>query len=276
VAILFILGLVSLVVADKFTAVKEVSICGGTMPCSCGDVLVKDYTMTYDLNNCSGEFGLGFRGNGKYITLNCNGHTISGIRKNDSVGLYMNYRNGSTIINCIIENFGDGIFIDGEEVVHVELNAIKYNSNNGILMNAINNKYISQSNITNNKNGIYIDDDTKFAYLGGIWKNNIYNNYEDGIYVLKSSWLNLYNNSIVNNGKYGAETMNPEFTFIQANNFENNFVGNAYEHNGSQTNTWNSTNIGNRWDDFESNPGYPNYYEVPGPGNGIDWYPNKI
>jgi hypothetical protein len=36
---------------------------------------------------------------------------------------------------------------------------------------------------------------------------------------------------------------------------------------------WNLSNIGNFWDDFETNPGYPSYYVIDGEMNRIDWHP---
>jgi hypothetical protein len=39
------------------------------------------------------------------------------------------------------------------------------------------------------------------------------------------------------------------------------------------TSDWNLSTVGNYWDDFEINPGFPNYYEVEGSGTGIDYYP---
>ena len=38
-------------------------------------------------------------------------------------------------------------------------------------------------------------------------------------------------------------------------------------------NLWNKSNVGNYWSDFSSNSGYPNYYKIPGYGDGIDWHP---
>ena len=34
--------------------------------------------------------------------------------------------------------------------------------------------------------------------------------------------------------------------------------------------------MGNYWDDFESNFGFPYHYEIPGQGSGMDWYPNRF
>ncbi len=51
-------------------------------------------------------------------------------------------------------------------------------------------------------------------------------------------------------------------------------VYNGYEERNS--NNWDDEGRGNRWDDFEDNPGYPDYYEIPGPGSGIDWFPRQI
>ncbi|MFH1721394.1 MAG: hypothetical protein ABH950_02180, partial [Candidatus Altiarchaeota archaeon] len=54
----------------------------------------------------------------------------------------------------------------------------------------------------------------------------------------------------------------------------NNTV-NAYEISGALNNHWNLSDIGNFWDDFEINEGYPDTYIVPGPGDGVDYHPNK-
>ena len=48
----------------------------------------------------------------------------------------------------------------------------------------------------------------------------------------------------------------------------------ALEDVRSNNNRWNLGDVGNYWSDFESNPGYPDCYEIPGEGGGVDYYPN--
>jgi len=44
----------------------------------------------------------------------------------------------------------------------------------------------------------------------------------------------------------------------------------------STGNLWDNGVVGNYWDDFEFNPGYPDYYEIYGDGDGIDHYPQMV
>ena len=72
---------------------------------------------------------------------------------------------------------------------------------------------------------------------------------------------------------YGIYFNNSQNNQIYNNIFDNNI--NAYETENSFSNEWdlNSWQTGNGWFDLENNSGYPNYYEISGPGNGRDNYP---
>ena len=48
---------------------------------------------------------------------------------------------------------------------------------------------------------------------------------------------------------------------------------NAFEDHGATGNVWYGPEGGNYWSDFDENPGYPDYYEIPGDGDGVDWSP---
>ncbi|MGB2696762.1 MAG: dockerin type I domain-containing protein, partial [Candidatus Zixiibacteriota bacterium] len=91
--------------------------------------------------------------------------------------------------------------------------------------------------------------------------------------------INMFNkqnvtisNCVVRDYDYGAYLDNSQYNLFWKNDFVNNRI-NAYENSGSNSNGWNLADTGNCWSDCEANPGYPDYYEIPGPGDGIDYYP---
>jgi hypothetical protein len=95
------------------------------------------------------------------------------------------------------------------------------------------------------------------------------------------SYYGTTNSIISNNSFLGNSETGIIFTGVASNNYfyGNNFSSSgttAYESNSGLNNKWNTSTIGNYWKDFQTNPGYPNYYAVPGPGDGIDWHPNIL
>jgi hypothetical protein len=81
--------------------------CGGAIPCSCGDILVEDHVMTYDLNDCVGN-GIEF-GNDD-LELDCNGYLIDGDDTGTDYGVKdLNYNN-TEIHDCIISEFYYGLY----------------------------------------------------------------------------------------------------------------------------------------------------------------------
>ena len=106
-------------------------------------------------------------------------------------------------------------------------------------------------------------------------ENNIINrNNQWGIFLYDGHKNIIYNNSITRNadGVYliGGSSNNR----IYNNYFKNNI--NAYEDISANGNLWNVSNVGNYWADFNRNYGYPNYYDISGEGNGIDYHPLNV
>ena len=96
--------------------------------------------------------------------------------------------------------------------------------------------------------------------------------FENGIYLDSSSNNNLTDNTMDSNN-YGAYLDNSEHNTFWNNKFIDNKQENAYEDSSANINNWNLADTGNFWSDCFTNPGYPSYYEIPGPGDGIDHYP---
>ena len=194
-----------------------------------------------------------------------------------------NYVLYNIIYNNIIFNGSHGIFLRGmNNTIH---NNLIYNTANGIVCQKINDSLFYNNRLLDNGVGIDI-----------LWMhhNNFYSNIfsEGSVYIIgsqdniftnnnftKNSIFGLYmsdtNDNLLNNNTFeysggdGVFTADSSDTYYD-NVFRNNTLS-SYESMGN--NHWNLTNLGNYWDDFSSNPGYPNYYEIPGPGDGIDWHP---
>ncbi len=119
-------------------------------------------------------------------------------------------------------------------------------STEGIIMYDSNHNLISDNEFKYNDNGIRFNDgDSKGNNITG----NIFLDNLVGIDLLSSQNNLVWSNKFIGNNQ------------------------NAIETNIFRTNYWNFSNIGNYWDDFESNPGFPNYYEIPGTGTEKDYSP---
>jgi len=218
------------------------SNCGGRTPCGCGDTLVSSQMMWYDLD-CPGR---GITINQDYLTLDCAGHVIEGIGVGSYVGIKINRTHNVTVKNCFVEGFGTGISFDGGMKNTAINNNLDYNWAGIGLLNAKEN-IIKDNNIDNHlseTHGILVRNSSRNSFVNNIIKGCIY-----GIFVHEDAFNNI-------------------FWF---NHLSDNIVYNARQ---SADNYWNSSDFGNYWDDFESNSGYPDFYEVNGPVIGIDWLPN--
>ena len=96
------------------------AVCGGSIPCQCGDTVGSDYLMTADLGPCprlSGAetVGLQLRSG---VTLDCQGHSITGPGDllKDSFGIRVGTSSGAstmTVKRCHVSGFWWGIYVDG-------------------------------------------------------------------------------------------------------------------------------------------------------------------
>jgi parallel beta-helix repeat protein len=224
-------------------------------------------------------------------TLGGNGivYGAGGIYMGDTDSCYSN----KIIGNTILFNEETGIFIRNCEDTLIEGNLLKYNANSCPTHAAIYVQYADFTRINNNFiqssiNGLHIQH--SLVYLNN---NTISNNIANGIYFLDSSG-EITNNSIFNNNVgidiIGSNNQlfsnndifnNEELALSITNSFNNTFSSNYFsndnyyvdERSDSQYNKWNLSDKGNYWDNFEGNPGFPNYYVIGGDGEGIDYKP---
>jgi len=191
----------------------------------------------------------------------------------------------NTISNNLISGSSNGIYLMG--TYNTISNNLIYNNNDGIAIRKLNNSLLYNNQFLNNSEGL----DILWSYHNNFY-NNQFNENDIDIEIIFSenntfsnnkftknslSGLSIFSsyNNVINNNTF--ESCNEGVYSIYSgdiyynNIFENNTGGNSYE-DGNCSNHWNTT-IGNYWDDFGQNPGYPNYYEIPGSGPGIDYHP---
>lgn len=92
-----------------------------------------------------------------------------------------------------------------------------------------------------------------------------------GLALTQSNFNYVSDNDIYENDE-GIDLSDSQHNTLWDNRLYDNAAYNATEDVNSNSNAWNTT-IGNNWDDFATNSGYPTHYVIDGPGDGIDWYP---
>ncbi|MFH1133670.1 MAG: NosD domain-containing protein [Nanoarchaeota archaeon] len=91
--------------------------------------------------------------------------------------------------------------------------------------------------------------------------------FSTGIRIEAGSDAKVRKNMLLGNGLGLSVSSAP-------NLFSENTLNNAVNAQDLQPgNQWNDSVLGNNWSDFPDNPGYPRRYEIPGPGDGVDWEP---
>jgi parallel beta-helix repeat protein len=188
---------------------------------------------------------------------------------------------GDTITQDVILNHdlsdcsGNGIILGADGITLEGNNHIidGTGSGDGIQVNNHHDLTIKNCVIREFNSGI----DLSFSSNDTLMNNVVYNNDSTGIRLLSSTDNVFINNIVCSNGLNGINLSDTSrFNLLWNNWFINNFVNNAYEDSASTDNSWNLSDTGNFWSDCETNPGYPDSYEIPGSGNGVDFYPQCI
>ncbi len=134
--------------------------------------------------------------------------------------------------------------------------------------------FLSGSN-TNLLSSCRSEDNSSYGFsCGGADNNNFINcdavDNGKGFYFATATGNMVYNCDITNNTT-GIATFNSNSNMFWFNRFVANSTS-ANETPAGTLNQWNTT-VGNSWDDFSSNEGFPFTYVIPGPGDGIDYHP---
>lgn len=158
------------------------------------------------------------------VTVDCQGHTITGNRGTDQHGINASSRNNVTIKNCFLTNLSDGIFFTRVKNSTIFNNTIINNSNDGIRMVNTNFTLISHNNLSNNANdnlefsGLFLNitNNTVANARGGstahgvgvnrissdvrFVNNTILRNQDKGLRIVETPNLVIMNNTFIANG----------------------------------------------------------------------------
>lgn len=224
--------------------IESYSFCHFTDRLDCGCTITHNTVLENDITNCTK--GLTIEADG--ATFDCNGHLLAGT----GIGIFAFGRDSIIIRNCNITGFRLGIILS--------------RGSNSTLMG---------NTIDNNRTGIEIfgsasPDSSSGNHLVG---NTVSDNSKNGIRFYNSSNNYISDNRLVDNACGVSLDDSSQLNTFWANQFVDNEVS-ALEDGRAINNRWNLGDVGNYWSDFESNPGYPDCYEIPGFGGGVDYHPN--
>ena len=128
------------------------------------------------------------------ITLDCNGSILDGDDGGTDYGIDITGKNNVTIENCIIKDFGRGIYLSGAENNIIKNNTVYSNRYSFYLCSSAN-----YNTLTNNtahadvQSGFYV---YSSANYNTITNNLVYDEGFAGIYIRSSSYNNLTNNTV--------------------------------------------------------------------------------
>ena len=204
---------------------------------SCGDTITESITLTENMT-CSGT---AITVDADNVVIDGNGHTLEG--DGTGYGIYVSENIDVVVKNLVIRNFEEGIiFIDDIQNSEVYNNVIEGNANGlSIIVFGVQNK-IHDNEFRGNERGMFI---SIFSNGNEIYHNKFIHNSDAGVRIMQSRFNVFYNNQFIGNTKHADDL--------------------------SHDNSYDNGVIGNYWNDYEKNSGFPNNYVVN--GNSIDHYP---
>jgi len=185
--------------------------------------VTEDYTLTQDIT-FSGD---GFIIRADNITLDLNGHTITGEPFSADRGILVSGRNGITIKDGTITGFSQGIQLGHADNNIIQKIISQNNTSNGIhIMSDSDNNLIDDCTFTGNTDhGIYIDgSDGVLPSKNNTVQNCTVSNNPDGINVYHSVGNSLVSNTINNFPGSGIFLKYSESNHVLFNRFSNDGV----------------------------------------------------
>lgn len=164
------------------------------------------------------------------ITLDCNNYNITG--SGTGYGIYLSYKSGVTIRNCLISNFSNGITFYESSNNTLNNNIIKKSTGNyGISLWISPNNTINDNTMDFNNFGIAI-----LSSPGSIITQNIIiNSKSSGIELYASSYSSIIENSISSNN-WGIQLLHSLKNILTGNEMYSNEMG-IFFSNSSSGNT---------------------------------------
>jgi len=224
---------------DSFYASNWINSSSTFINQGCG-ILDADTNLTADIESNATCFIM----NKNNTILDCRGHSISGLDRDETYGVYVESKNNITIKNCIIKHYDSALLLNSSSAIFIhnstlsenniglflehstnntlEGNVMDGNSNAGLLMvSSDKNQLDNNSFRSNKKSGISLDNST-FNILEN---NDIFSNLLYGILISSDSNM-IKNNKISSNNKYGVYlSSSTNNTFLHNSINDNSLAG---------------------------------------------------
>ena len=178
----------------------------------------------------------------------CDNNTVSGNTANyNAHGIYLEESNNITVSgNTANDNSDSGIYSYFCDYNNITGNTANNNGDSGFYLDNCNFNTISRNTINNNQDGIFIYVGLNNTFIG----NTIRNNYVRGVHIHEDSDYNEFTENIISNNTIGMNINGLNYNNLVYKNF---FVNNGkHAFDRGTDNKWNSTTIGNFWDNHTS------------------------
>ena len=172
------------------------AVCGGAVPCACGDTVKGTAVLAADLGICKG-IGLAVVSGS---VLDCAGHTVTGSDKPGAwYGLKVDSATGATVRNCKVTLFRRGIRIRGGGK-HVITGNESFKNRYGIdVAAATTQNRIENNSVHDNRDeGIHLGTGSNQNSVLG---NQLVHNKNENLYLLEVQGSNVSGNVISRGGK---------------------------------------------------------------------------
>ncbi|MHA2038269.1 MAG: right-handed parallel beta-helix repeat-containing protein [Promethearchaeota archaeon] len=234
------------------------------------------YLADSDYNNITGNTASD-NNNGIFLEDENDNNIITGnFFNNNDIGMEVYYSDFNTIVeNSANNNDNYGISLEGSNNNTISGNSISNNTQIGVrLTETTTFNTISGNTIDDNQDGIFIYVSLNNTIIGNIIRNN----YVRGIHIDEDSDYNEFTENIIKNNTIGLNINGlNDYNVVYKNFFLNN---GKHAFDDGTANKWNSTVIGNYWDNHTSPDVSPldgivdnPYTFIDGPAGSIDYLP---
>lgn len=202
----------ALLAALVLAAPAAAKICGGSVPCACGDTVTGSAILTADLGVCPGV-GLTVKSG---AILDCGGHTITGSDLSGATyGILVSKATGATVKNCRVTKFRRAIRLNGGSTNRITGNELFANRYGIDLASASQANTVERNNIHDNRDeGIHVGTG---AHDNVLRENTFKKNKKEAIYILRSHRCDVTDNTISAGDQAGVFVKHSRNTYVAGN-----------------------------------------------------------
>ncbi|MGD8853312.1 MAG: NosD domain-containing protein [Gammaproteobacteria bacterium] len=207
-----------------FAGLGALMASGAALALDCNATVTESVTLTEDIV-CRkvGDVGITVPLGASNLTIDLNGHTISGFKKENSTGILVDGAIGVTIVNGTVEFFERGIRIVNSDAIAVTDVVSRGNRKDGIFVQSSTNIELIGNELLDNLNGIVTRDGNNLDIVSNEGKGNSEVGF-DVSGTLGGTLVSLTNNESAGDAKRAAfrtgGSVQAKFSANQAKGFK--------------------------------------------------------